>query len=310
MIQLFLNYQQAVKSASACTIEAYRRDLSQFVAWYRQYAATPRWSLVTRADLQAYVLHLSESGLKPSSICRKVSALRAFFNYLMTVDALKENPCRYVQSPRKGKPLPHTVQLDDVAETLADPAVDLRTKLMIALLVETGVRISELLAMSTKDFCKADRSIRVSGKGAKQRVVYYGDRSRALLNAVVGYRQGLIFDCTQREARYAIHDALARHSEAPQLSPHVLRHTYATTMLNAGAPMPAISKLLGHESVKTTEVYAQLADTSARDAAKAYAPQLPEKQADATERRFRRQMAAYVPRLLAVLGILAFSLFG
>lgn len=309
MIQLFLNYQQAVKSASPCTLRAYRRDLSDFVVWYRTYSATPRWSLVTRADLQAYVLHLCDCGLKPTTVGRKVSALRSFFNYLMTVDALKENPCRYVQSPKKGKPLPHTVQLDDVAETLADPTVDLRTKLMIALLVETGVRISELLAMSTADFCKADRSIRVSGKGAKQRVVYYGDRSRALLNAVVGYRQGPIFDCTQREARYAIHDALARHSEAPQLSPHVLRHTYATSMLNAGAPMPAIAKLLGHESVKTTEVYAQLADTSARDAARSFAPVLPQKGADALERRFRRQVATFAPKLLFLIALLALSLF-
>lgn len=309
MITQFLNYQRTIKSASACTLQAYEKDLRQFVAWYRDYSDHPKWSAVSRADLQAYVEYLCVQGLVPTTVGRKVSALRSFFNYLMTIDALPENPCRYVQSPKRGKPLPKTVQLDEVAATLADPVVDLRTKLMIALLVETGVRISELLAMNTADFCKADRSIRVSGKGAKQRVVYYGDRSRALLNAVVGFHQGRIFECSAREARYAIHDALARHSDAPQLSPHVLRHTFATSMLNDGAPLAAISKLLGHESVKTTEVYAQLADTAAREAAEAHRPQLPQVAPSSTERAFRRSVARYFPRLVGLVGLLVASLF-
>lgn len=309
MITQFLNYQRTIKSASTYTLQAYEKDLRQFVAWYRDYTDAPRWSAVSRSDLQAYVEYLCEQGLVPTSVGRKVSALRSFFNYLMTIDALHENPCRYVQSPKRGKPLPKTVQLDEVAATLADPVVDLRTKLMIALLVETGVRISELLAMSTADFDKSQRSIRIVGKGAKQRVVYYGDRSRALLNAVIGYRQGKLFECSAREARYAIHNALSRHSEAPQLSPHVLRHTFATSMLNDGAPLSAISKLLGHESVKTTEMYAHLADTAARDAAEAHRPQLPNVAPDLTQRSFHRSVASFLPRLIGLIGLIVASLF-
>lgn len=259
MITEFQNYISSVKGYSENTVIAYGKDLRHFARWMREQRTTASWSTTTQQDIQAYVVSMHDAELENTTIKRRIAAIRSIYNYFKTLGYLSENPARFVQTPKKVKKLPNAINVDIITQAVTSPLVDLKTRTQIALMMETGIRLQEMLDLRTEDFNGREQSIRILGKGKKERTVYYGAMSKQLLNAYVGRRMGRLFDDEQRTVRFQVWKALSQFGQARQLSPHAIRHTFASVMLQNGGDIKSIQALLGHESVKTTEIYAQVA---------------------------------------------------
>lgn len=274
MIKDFQNYLYTVKGYSENTVIAYGKDLKDFATWARDIDPNYTWRMINQATIQAYVVDMHDRQLENTTIKRRVAAIRSLYDYFKTQGWIARNPARFVQTPKKVKKLPNVIGIGAIRNALTASSTPIKTKCMIALMVETGIRVQELLDLQTHDFMAANHSIRILGKGGKERTVYYGPWSRRYLNQYVGTRRGRLFDDDQREVRREVYETLRKYTDARQLSPHAIRHTFATTMLQNGADIKSIQALLGHESVKTTEIYAQVAGQQVATQYEQYAPKL------------------------------------
>lgn len=266
MISTFQQYLRTNRGLADNTIKAYGDALHSFAHYMLTQSAGIRWSTVTKQHIDGYVTWLVESKAKPATIKQHISALRTFYKTCMAMGADITNPARYVSTPKLGDPLPKTIDRADILKCLASTGTNPTAKAIIAIIYETGIRLSELLAMSREDISKANRSIHIHGKGNKERTVYYGELTRT-------YGQYWRFDkLNPREVRRLVWDALRPCSNAPQLSPHALRHTFASELINNGMSIEAISKLLGHTHLETTEIYARMSNATAKQLYSTYHP--------------------------------------
>lgn len=259
MIQTFSNYLLINRGLSAETVKAYEQGLHDFARFINEQHTGVRWSTVTKAMVDEYVATMVTRELTPATIKQRISAIRTLYKTMMAMGADVQNPARYVSTPKVPDSLPKTIEQEAIEATLSDERTDLRAKALIAIIYETGLRLQEVLDLDAGCIDRERRAITVRGKGSKERVVYYGN-----LSARYGHflrPQGL----SQREARRLVFDALRPHSKAQQLSPHAIRHTFATTLLNNGMPMPTITKLMGHKHTETTEIYARLTNRSTQE---------------------------------------------
>lgn len=234
------------------TCTEYRKDLEKFVQWLRSSTQIERWGMVTKDVIDSWVCYMSVNDMAACTIKRRVSALRGLYQYAWVMGLCSDNPAKYVSTPKKGHRLPKTVDVDKLWQTIRNTATEAETKLALAIMAETGVRLGELLEMRVNDVNLRERSIVVRGKGNKERKVYYGDMTAELIGSCEVIGGGLLISSSARELRYKVHAATGA-------SPHNIRHTWATVMLNNGCPLESISKLMGHASVKTTEIYAEVA---------------------------------------------------
>ena len=163
----------------------------------------------------------------------------------------------HVECPKMVKSDVATIAPSDIQDTIADSSIAIDIRIIIALIADSGLRISEVLSLRPLDFDKSSMSITIAGKGGKTRYCYYSKRVQAMLNAYKRdtYRDSQLFPGDERTIRYNIHMALRKHSNAPKLSPHIIRHTFATEMLSNGLNVVALKKQLGHEDIKSTERY-------------------------------------------------------
>lgn len=272
MISEYLNYLQQVRNLSRNTVKAYGKDLQAFVEYGRENGIT--WSTCTKQDLVEYQLHLAELNLSPATRCRMVSAIRQCFQYALHQGYISENPARYLQSPKKDERLPQTAELSDIMSylntiPLSEP--DRMLHALIALMTDTGVRLQEALDIRRADINKAERSILIHGKGTRERKVYYSDLSATHLNRYARYHTDYIFtERDQKTIRYQMYAFVGQRIKGAH--PHLFRHTYATEMLKRGCDINTLRKLMGHKSVKTTEIYLSLQDADVRDKARMYSP--------------------------------------
>lgn len=257
MIQTFEIYLRTNRGLSGHTVKAYGdalHDFARFTKLHGEY----RWSTVNKQLIDKYVETLTLAGMKPATIKQRISALRTFYKTIMAMGYLDTNPARFVSTPQLGHPLPKTIEREAILKALESTGTNPKAKAVIAIIYETGIRLSELLAMRREDISKSDHAIKVHGKGNKERTVYYGELTRR-------WAQKWDFaSCDQREIRRLVFEALKPVSNAPQLSPHALRHTYASELINNGMSIEAISKLLGHTHLETTEIYARMSNATAK----------------------------------------------
>lgn len=272
MIKEFQKYLLKIKGYSENTVTAYGKDLVDFVHYAHASSTTATWRTITEKDVQDYVVAMVGRGLTATTIKRRISAIRGLYDFMKWQGLTTENPARYTQTPKAAKRLPNTIETSAILTAISDAMVPLKTRTQLALLLETGMRLQEMLDTETRDINTEQHSIRVMGKGQKERMVYYGELTAGLLDRYLGNRQGRLFSDNQRTTRYEIHTALAPYTQARQVSPHAIRHTFATQMLNNGADIKAIGELLGHESVQTTERYAHLSQVAIRETYNHYSP--------------------------------------
>ena len=268
MIYSFINYLRINRGLSENTCKAYQEALHDFAKYINSEHRGTTWSTVTKAHVDEYVVRMVADGAAAATIKQHVSALRTFYKTCKAMGQDVQNPARYVSTPKLGEQLPKVIEREAIRDALASQTVSRQAKAAIAIIYETGIRLQELLDLKASDIDRDTNSIKIEGKGRKERTVYYGELTKQYGGCWRGSQH------TQREVRTMVYEALKPFSKAEQLSPHALRHTYASTLLNNGMPMPVIQKLLGHKHVQTTEIYAKLAyNTVIQDYTK-YQPRL------------------------------------
>ena len=279
----FLDYLTYERNVSTNTIGAYRDDLESFVGFLcNDYLSMGRDQLeLARIDhlaVRAYLAHLSRRKLARASVARHLSALRSFFKYLVREGVVDANPARTVASPKREKHLPAVMQTSDVALLLEQPdrsmTLGIRDAAWLELLYASGLRISEVVGIDVDDLELRSRLVKVHGKGSKERIVPFGSKAEAALRDYLAVRGELCKDVeeqavfvnyrgqriTTRSVRRLFDGYLRKAALRAGISPHTLRHSFATHLLNAGADLRGIQELLGHASLSTTQKYTHLND--------------------------------------------------
>jgi integrase/recombinase XerC len=269
----FLHHLQTERRLSANTRIHYRRDLDELREWCDQ-AGISRWDDLDTRQVRQYAAQCHRRGLKGRSIQRRLSALRTFFNYLLREQAVQRNPGLDVRAPRSGRHLPDTLNVDDVNHLLSpgsDDMLGLRDHAMLELLYSSGLRLAELVALDVGDVDFAERMVRVTGKGAKTRVIPVGSKAITALQAWLRVRphqpaasEAAMF--TSRSGRRLGHRAVqqrvkqwaSRKGVPGDLHPHTLRHSFASHVLESSGDLRAVQELLGHADISTTQVYTHL----------------------------------------------------
>lgn len=282
-IQDFLNYLVAEKGCSENTIAAYHNDLTQFYEFVTQpgqLQGEPSWAAVTREHLINYILFLKEREYATATVARKVAAMKSFCHFLLRTGVIEDDPAEDLDSPKVKKQLPQTLTPDEVDQLLALPAKHgsnpkaLRDTALLEMLYATGMRVSEVAQVTLDDLDLEAGTVRCVGKGNKERVMpLYTeavDAVRAYLehgrNAFLGAdrEERTLFlnprgERLTRQGLWLIIKGYAREIGLDdRVTPHTLRHSFATHMLNGGAGLREVQKLLGHANISTTQVYTHI----------------------------------------------------
>lgn len=280
-IQEFLNHLAAEKGSSDNTVAAYRNDLNQFHEFVTKEGGLPDgdWSELSRDHLINHILWLKEREYASATVARKVAATKSFCGFLVRTGVLEENPAEELDSPKVKKQLPTTLTPDEVEKLLALPAQGhgpkaLRDTALLEVLYATGMRVSEVAGLTIDDVDLAAGTVRCVGKGNKERVMpLYAEACRAVGEYLEKGRPALcghnadertLFlnprgERLTRQGLWLIIKAYARQlGLEDRVTPHTLRHSFATHMLNGGAGLREVQKLLGHANISTTQVYTHI----------------------------------------------------
>ncbi|MFW5773048.1 MAG: tyrosine-type recombinase/integrase [Tangfeifania sp.] len=269
----FINYLKYEKRTSSHTVLAYKKDLDQFVQYCIEMVGEFNVNGVDSKFVRSWIVSLMEQQLSPRSVNRKVSTVKAFFRYLMKENIVGANPAVNLPLPKIRKKLPNFVEEKNLHHLLdggffTDDFKGSRDKLIVALLYATGIRLAELLHLKETDFDTNNYLIKVFGKRQKERIIPYPREVNNLLfqyldirNSEIGHFPKFLLVTEKGKPVYEklIYRVVKRNLEnvtsLEQKSPHVLRHSYATHLLNKGADLNAVKELLGHASLAATEVY-------------------------------------------------------
>ena len=264
VINDFISYISK-KNYSINTYTSYINDL-----YYLYIFIKKDLKKVTFEDVKDYLEHLNLKKEKPSSVRRKISSLKSFYKFLYKNNYMdkKDYPLTKVAYPKMEKKLPKFIYYNDLLEIINESTKDkdgVRDRLIIEMLYATGVRVSELINIKINDIDFNNRRIIVLGKGNKERIVYYGEYAEEVLKEYMKTHErknhNYLFvnskggQLTDRGVRYIIDNIMSKLSVKTHVTPHVLRHTFATDMLNNGCDIKVVQELLGHSSLKATEIY-------------------------------------------------------
>ncbi|HAJ57717.1 MAG TPA: tyrosine recombinase XerC [Candidatus Omnitrophica bacterium] len=266
-IEKFLRYLEIERNASAHTILNYRLDLEEF----RDFLKDIGIEKVDYLFVRKYLAHLKERDLAVRSVSRKLSSLRSFFKFLIKDGLLKVNPTDAIVSPKREKPLPKFLTEEDAAKLVDAPDTStlkgLRDRAILESLYSTGMRVSELVALKEDDVDFIGGVVKVLGKGKKERMLPIGDRALRAIRNYLGKRAmdaRVIFlnknkkPLGVRGLRKMLDGYIVKISLKEHISPHTLRHSFATHLLNRGADLRSVQELLGHANLSTTQIYTHL----------------------------------------------------
>jgi len=277
----FIEYIEFERSYSIHTVKNYELDLYEFI----EYLKTEKINKLDKVDYQVirkYLSYLHDKDIKNKSISRKVSSLRSFFKYLKNNDFIKDNPTILISNPKLEKRLPKFLYYNDLDKILnnfnLESIYEIRDYFILELLYSTGIRVSELINIKLKDINKYNREIRILGKGNKERIVLYGkvcaekmdfylNESRVHLNKVGSEYLLLNKNGNKLTTRYIedmVNRVCLRSGIKEKVTPHTLRHTFATHMLNEGADLKTVQELLGHSNLSATGIYTHVSNERLR----------------------------------------------
>jgi len=273
MKDLFLDYLKLERNYSPATVKHYRDDLKEFERFFQGLDQQLSWESVDSDIVRRWMEYMMDKGNAASSVNRRLSALRSFYRYALRRNLVVKDPVHGIQGPKRKRPLPQFLKESEMDQLLdermwTDSYKDVLARTIIVTFYETGVRISELIGLNDKDVDYINCEIKVTGKRDKQRIIPFGDE---LLKTLTAYQQqrdveteseSVAFFRTEKgkrvtdeQVRQMVKINLSKVSTLKKRSPHVLRHTFATAMLNHDAGLESVKKLLGHESLSTTEIY-------------------------------------------------------
>lgn len=271
MVESFLKYLRYEKRLSHHTLLAYEHDLNQF-GEFLQMSFEIATEHATYPMIRSWIAQLAEAKLEPRSINRKIATLRSFFKYLLIQEAVASNPMQKIRVLKTDKPLPAFVRENDIVSVFEKPFENTftgwRDRLVLELFYATGIRLSELLTLSEKNIDLKQQTIKVLGKRNKERVIPFTQNLVSIIKSYTEIRNrdvsnqnhGLLLVTETGSACYPmlIYRIVKEHLQATtaeRKSPHILRHTYATHLLDKGAEINAVKDLLGHSSLAATQVY-------------------------------------------------------
>ena len=276
LLDAFLDYLRYERNVSDRTYSEYRDDLKAFESFFKELDGSLSWETVDTDVCREWMVVMMERGNKASSVQRRLSALRSCFRFLAHRGLVERDPVHNLTSPKKARVLPAFIREEDMDRLLdgegmfGDTFEGRRDHLIIAMFYETGLRLSELVGLNVEDVSVYAMQLKVTGKGNKQRLVPFGSRLLHLINIYIGERSQLPLTEIDRgpffvtpkglrvkapHVRMMVKAKLGLVTTQKKRSPHVLRHTFATTMLNHEANLESVKELLGHEKLSTTEIY-------------------------------------------------------
>ncbi|MBN1492526.1 MAG: tyrosine recombinase XerC [Candidatus Omnitrophica bacterium] len=280
-IDSFLNYLKSEKNASEHTIINYSVDLKEFAAFIAKQNKR-NIAAVEYIDIRSFLAILKGRNVAKSTMARKLAALRSFFKYLIREKVLTSNPTSSVPTPKRNKTLPSFLDVNETARLLEAPAGDkqqaCRDRAILELLYSSGLRVSELVGLNINGIDLLSGLVRVKGKGKKERIVPIGSLAIKALEAYLHCRlphksekEPLFVNkqhkrLTDRSVRRLIEKYRRQTGIAKHVSPHTLRHSFATHMLDRGADLRSVQELLGHESLSTTQIYTHVTTKRLKEA--------------------------------------------
>lgn len=278
-ITSFLNYLKFERNYSSNTVSSYEDDLLQLHTFFKKHFSSEKYQLKTIDNLtiRLFLGDLIENGISRKSIARKLSSVRSFFKYLNRKKIIKMNPTINIATPKISKKLPSFLDESAIAKMLELPnettVIGLRDKALLELLYSTGIRLNELIELKLDNIDWHNKTLKVIGKGRKARITPFGERAKAALKKYLLRRDELFSKTTSEKESSSVfisnrgkrmypkgvynivNHYIQQVSDIEKKSPHVLRHTFATHLLNRGADLNAVKELLGHESLSTTQIY-------------------------------------------------------
>lgn len=289
LVENFLHYMTVERGASPNTLAAYRNDLEQLTEFLQLAMGLSNqdipWKEVSEQTISNYVLYLHELAYSETTRARKIASTKSLFGFLLTEGFLEGNPTANVSAPKIGRSLPEALTIEEVDRLLAAPIgihtpEAIRDQAMLELLYASGMRVSELLSLNTDDVLVGTTAVRCVGKGGKERIMpIHNEASSAVKFYVEEARPGLLGSKKgdalflnrrgNRLTRQGFWLILKNYCEIAGLSrnitPHMLRHSFATHLLHGGAPLRHVQELLGHASISTTQIYTHLTSEHVRD---------------------------------------------
>ena len=273
----FLEYLKNEKNYSINTINSYQKDLLEFISYFD----IKKINNPTYNDIRSYLSYMYDKKYKNKTIARHISSLKSFYKYLFRNEIIDTNPMILISTPKIEKSLPNFVNINDLETLLTIPDrntnLGLRNALIMEMLYSTGVRVSELVNIKVFDIDFSNRRILILGKGNKERYVLYGSVCEKLLNDYLNNsRINLVKESdylfinknggqlSDRGVRFIIDNIVKTSSLKLNISPHTLRHTFATHLLNNGADLKTVQELLGHENISTTGIYTHVSNEQLR----------------------------------------------
>lgn len=269
-----MDYLRYERNRSDRTVESYRSDLEAFEEYFKSLDSGLSFENVDKDVIRGWMESMMDRGNTASSVCRRLSAVKSFYRYALSRGLVAHDPAHAVHAPKKRRRLPQFVSEADMDRLLDDVEwgttyKDTRTRTILLVFYEAGLRVSELTALDDSSVDFARREFHVTGKGSKQRIVPFGTELELQMRKYIQMR-----DCedvpantgaflrndkgdrmTQAQVRRIVNERLMAVGNLKKRSPHVLRHSFATAMLNNGADLESVQKLLGHASLSTTEIY-------------------------------------------------------
>jgi integrase/recombinase XerD len=267
----YRNYIKLEKRLSENTVESYMRDLGALAAFMSAENIAPRW--VTAPLIEAFLASLYDLGVEKTTQARILSGVKSFFNFLLLEEVIETSPAEFIEGPKIGRKLPEVLSTDEIDRIIAtfDTAtlLGIRNAAMMEAMYSCGLRVSELVTLRLGDLFFDDGFIRVTGKGDKQRLVPVSGAARDRIEAWLAVRDGrgttdILFlnirgrGLTRVMIFTILKEATAAAGIAKTVSPHTLRHSFATHLMEGGASIRQVQELLGHESITTTEIYTHL----------------------------------------------------
>jgi len=275
----FIKYLKYERNFSENTIVSYDNDLKNYFTFLE--TKNINYLTINKEQVRKYLKYLDECKMKNSSISRAISTLRSFYTYLMREEKIKTNIFKRIENPKVKRKLPNflsEIEMQDIFNSMKkETPLEIRDCLIIEFLYATGIRISELLMIKINDIDKNDKTIKILGKGSKERIVYYGDYAKDILDTYLKVRKEInendsvyLFinkkgnPLNPVDIKNIINETLKNAQVNHKISAHTFRHTFATHLLNNGADIKSVQELLGHENLSTTQIYTHVTSERSR----------------------------------------------